>query len=98
MRAVRHGSLFDISDGEFEERNPEAVSVDDSFDRIEQEETITELLLYLETLEEIQKDRIRRYYFYGSSYTDIAIEDGVSRQAVAYSIRNGIENLKKFYF
>lgn len=98
MRAIRRNSFFDINDGEFEEHHPEAAVADDSFERIEQEETIAELLSYLETLEEIQKDRIKRYYFYGGSYTDIAIEDGVSRQAVAYSIRNGIENLKKFYF
>ena len=97
-RAIRHGSFFDINDCEFEEHNPEAAVADEGFEHIEQEETIAELLSHLETLEEIQKDRIKSYYFYGSSYTDIALKDGVSRQAVAYSIRNGIENLKKFYF
>jgi len=98
MRAIRQGSQFDINDGAFEEHNPELAFIDDGFDRIEHQETIAELLTHLETLEEIQKSRIKRFYFYGKSFTEIAREDGVSRQAVAYSIRIGIEKLRKFYF
>lgn len=98
MRAIRHGSQFDINDGVFEEHNPELALVDEGYDCIERKETIEELLKYIGTLEAFQQSRISRYYFFGKSYTDIAREDGVSRQAVAYSIRAGIENLKKFYF
>lgn len=98
MRAIRRNSWFDIDDGEFEEHHPELALFDDGFERIEQNDTISELLKNLEALEDIQKSRIKRYYFNGRSFTDIALEDGVSRQAVTDSIRAGIEKLKKFYF
>ena len=50
-------------------------------------------------LNEIQKRRLIKYYFYDKTYEEIASEEKCSRVAVKYSIDTAIKNIsKKFKF
>lgn len=58
-----------------------------------------ELRSAINELNEIQKRRIIKYYFYDKTYEEIAKEENCSKVAVKYSIDTAIENIsKKFKF
>lgn len=96
-RAKRHGSLFDINDGCFEEHHPELAVNDDIIEAIEFEEQIDQLYEYINRLDETLKRRLTKHYLEEKSMTQIALEEGVSRVAIKKSITLAIKKLKKFY-
>lgn len=49
----------------------------------------------INSLNSIQKDRIKKYYFEDKTLQEIADEEGCSPRAVKYSIDHAIENLRK---
>ena len=58
-----------------------------------------ELKKAINTLDEIQKRRIIKYYFYDKTYDEIAKEENCSKVAIKYSIDSAIKNIsKKFKF
>lgn len=58
-----------------------------------------ELKSAINELNEIQKRRIIKYYFYDKTYEEIAKEEKCSKVAVKYSIDTAIKNIsKKFKF
>ena len=58
-----------------------------------------ELRQAINTLDEIQKRRIIKYYFYDKTYDEIAKEENCSKVAIKYSIDSAIKNIsKKFNF
>lgn len=46
-------------------------------------------------LEESQQERIKKYYYKGMNYAEIAAEEGVSSQAVQQSIKRILVLLEK---
>lgn len=54
-----------------------------------------ELYSAINSLNPIQKDRIKKYYFDDKTLQEIADEEGCSPRAVKYSIDHAIENLRK---
>ena len=96
MRATRHGHAFDYSE-ETEEHHSE-IATPDTESIYLQEETYAELRAAIMTLEDTQKKRIIKYFFYGKTYKEIANEEGVSFQAVAKSIDNAVKKLRNFDF
>lgn len=54
-----------------------------------------ELKSAINELNEIQKRRIIKYYFYDKTYEKIAKEENCSKVAVKYSIDTAIENISK---
>lgn len=65
------------------------------------EETVEKQIMYeelkkaIDQLSDIQKQRIKMYYFENFSLDEIAKKQGTTHQAVSKSIRRGIEELKK---
>ena len=58
-----------------------------------------ELRQAINSLDEIQKRRIIKYYFYDKTYQEIAREENCSKVAIKYSIDSAIKNIsKKFKF
>ena len=58
-----------------------------------------ELRSAINELNEIQKRRVIKYFFYDKTYEEIAKEENCSKVAVKYSIDTAIENIsKKFKF
>lgn len=96
MRALRHGHAFDYCEGT-EEHHSE-IATPDTESIYLQEETYAELRAAIMALEDTQKKRIIKYFFYGKTYKQIAKEEGVSFQAVAKSIDNAVKKLRKFDF
>ena len=54
-----------------------------------------ELKKAINTLDEIQKRRIIKYYFYDKTYEEIAKEENCSKVAIKYSIDSAIKNISK---
>ncbi len=57
--------------------------------------TLEELRVAIEQLSEIQKRRIKKYYFLEKTEQEIALEEGTTRQAVNKSLKEARERLKK---
>ena len=53
-----------------------------------------ELYNAINSLNDIQKDRIKKYYFENKTLEEIAKEEGCSARAIKYSIDAGINNIK----
>lgn len=53
-----------------------------------------ELYYAINSLNDIQKNRIKKYYFENMTLREIASEEGCSPRAVKYSIDAGINNIK----
>lgn len=69
---------------------------------IQEEQTDHERLLSmldeaLTQVTEIQARRIRRYYFQGFNFTQIAEVEGVNKDVVCRSVHAGLKRLRKFY-
>lgn len=96
-RAKRYGTMFSTSDDDFDEHHPEFATDIDPVEIIAKQEEIDKLHQLINKLSPEQKRRIIKYFFEEKSYTEIAEEEGASRQAVTRSIKAALENLKKFY-
>ncbi|MFT8890147.1 MAG: sigma-70 family RNA polymerase sigma factor, partial [Ethanoligenens sp.] len=68
------------------------LSAEDAFER---ESTITQILNIMATLPNKQARRIYACYFLGLSKTELAKAEGVSRQSISASIRDGLRNIRK---
>lgn len=64
-------------------------------EKVEQQILYEELKKAIEQLSDIQKQRIKVYYFENLSLDEIARKQGTTHQAVSKSIHRGIEELKK---
>ncbi len=64
-------------------------------DYIIRKSTYEDLMRAINELPDLQKRRIKKYYFNDYSMVDIAEQEGCSKVAVKYSLECAIENLKK---
>ncbi len=64
-------------------------------DEVIRNSTFEELKKAIEMLPEIQKRRIKKYYFYDMTEQQIADEENATHQSVHIILQRGIENLKK---
>ena len=96
-RQQRHGHIFDITDGEFEEHHPEVVDETDLIEEIMLQDNIKKLREALFNLNDKQKCRVIKYFFYNKTFKQIAEEEGVSAQSVQESVDGAIKKLRKFF-
>ena len=84
---------FDYDDELLTAHHPELVvdSFEESFLR---NETCQKVRSALATLQDVQKERVIKYFFDGKSTHEIAQEEGVSHQAVSQSIAVALKKLK----
>lgn len=97
MRNLRYGHAFDLNDGEFEEHHPELAVEDDIVEEIALRMDMEKIRNILSSLQEVQKIRLIKYFFYEKSCREIAKEEGVNHSAVAKSIAAGIEKIRKSF-
>ena len=64
-------------------------------DKIIQKSTFEELKEAINKLPEIQKRRIKKYYFEDKNEYEIAIEENTSQQAINKSLKNALKKLEK---
>jgi len=64
-------------------------------DEIIKKTTFAELKSAIEKLPEIQKRRIKKYYFEDKTEQQIAEEENATHQSVHIILQRGLENLKK---
>lgn len=64
-------------------------------DSIIQKSTFEELKRAIDMLPEVQKRRIKKYYFDDKTLEEIAKEEKCSKVAIKYSIDNAIKNISK---
>ena len=93
-RARRYGATVSLDRVKFFSRNAEysLPSADDEFER---QEIQKELFDALSSLEASQAKRIVAHYVQNKTCREIAIEEGVNKQAVSASIGRGMRSLKK---
>lgn len=96
-RQQRHGHLFDITDGEFEEHHPEAVCEADLIEDIVLQDNIKQLREALFQLSDKQKRRVIMYFFYNMTLKQISEKENVDFSSVKESIDSAIKKLKKFF-
>lgn len=91
-RANRWGDAYTYVDGEFEVFHPEII-----YDPFEQPDWS---FLYdaIDSLPTNMKRRIHKKYFLEMSITEIALQEGVTKQAVSKSINNAIQLLRNALF
>ena len=94
MRRKLYGDVYSAEDG-IEAYHPELIE-NDLLETIVQKEEMDFIKVAINTLSELQKSRIVRYFFQEKTLQEIADEDKTSCAAVYYSIQCGIKNLKKF--
>lgn len=93
MRAVRSVEPFDYDDELLTAHHPELV--EDTFEEtFLRNETCQKVRSALTTLQDVQKERVIKYFFDGKSTHEIAQEEGVSHQAVSQSIAVALKKLK----
>ena len=93
MRGVRSIEPFDYDDELLTAHHPELV-VDNFEETFLRNETCQKVRSALATLQEVQKERVIKYFFDGKSTHEIALEEGVSHQAVSQSIAVALKKLK----
>ena len=89
-RNVTLCDAFGYEEGEFEKRHPELVE-----NPFNSDTGIQGLDEAMQMLEESQQERIKKYYYKGMNYAEIAAEEGVSSQAVQQSIKRILVLLEK---
>lgn len=97
MRQIRNGHAFDITDGCFEEHHPDIAVNEDLLESIIHNDDIKKVRKALCNLNNIQKRRVIKYYFYDMTFMQIAEEEGVSFFAVRQSIEGAIKKIKNFF-
>lgn len=70
-----------------------AASIEDDFIK---KSTFEELKSAIEMLPEVQRRRIKKYYFEDMSETEIAIEENVSQKNISKTLKTARKNLKEF--
>lgn len=93
MRAVRSIEPFDYDDELLTAHHPELV-VDFLEETFLRKETCHKVRSAVATLQDVQKERVIKYFFDGKSTHEIAQEEGVSHQAVSQSIGVALKKLK----
>lgn len=93
MRGVRSIEPFDYDDELLTAHHLELV-VDNFEETFLRNETCQKVRSALATLQEVQKERVIKYFFDGKSTHEIALEEGVSHQAVSQSIAVALKKLK----
>ena len=89
-RHIEHSELSEIT------LNNRAINKNDNL-----EESIIGLLEYeklkklINELSDIQRNRIKKYFFENKTYEEIAKEEKCSKVAIKYSIDNAIEKISK---
>ena len=64
-------------------------------EKVEKQIMYEELKKAIDQLSDIQKQRIKMYYFENLSLDEIAKKEGTTHQAISKSIHRGLEELKK---
>lgn len=90
-----HGTYYDINDLDFYEHHPEQAYENDLIDQIMLKDQIMEIFKYMEKLTDLQKSRLSKYFLEEKTFDEIAQEEGVSRQAVMFTINVAIKKLQK---
>lgn len=95
MRDVRHRSSEGYVEGETEDLilNYKNTLEEDVILKMDLEQ----LQIALQSLTEIQRERLQLYFFQGLSTREIAERQGINQNAVWKSIQMAIRNLKKFF-
>ena len=65
-------------------------------DQIIRKSSYEDLMKAINTLPEIQKRRIKKYYFEDKTLCEIAKEENTTHQAISKSLSNAVEKLKKY--
>ena len=89
-RYIEHSEIFEYS---YESRMVNKVTSLE--DEVIRKATIEELKRAIDLLPEIQKRRIRKYYFEGKTQQEIADEEMVDIRSIQYSLSCALKNLKK---
>ena len=89
-RNINLGDAFGYEDGELEKYHPELIE-----NPFNSGTDIPGLDEALELLEESQRERIKKYYYKGMNYAEIAAEEGVTSQAVQQSMKRILALLEK---
>lgn len=89
-RHIEHSEVYE------ENLNKRAVDKPMSLeDEVIRKSTFEDLMRAVNNLPEVQKRRIKKYYFDDLSMVEIAKQENCSKVAVKYSLECAIENLKK---
>lgn len=97
MRQIRNGHAFDITDGCFEQHHPDMAVDEDILESIIHNDDIKRVRKALCNLNNSQKRRVIKYYFYDKTLMQIAKEEGVSFSSVRESIEGAIKKIKKIF-
>ena len=63
--------------------------------QVENKEIIDDLKEEIQKLPDIQKNRLKKYFFDGKTYEQIAYEEGCSKRAVKFSIDIALQKIYK---
>lgn len=95
MRDLRHTTPDGYTEGETEERMmDQGISPEDEAIRRMEIETLQEAM---QSLTQIQRERLHLYFFEGMTIREIAEKQGVNRNAVWKSLQKILEHMKKFF-
>ncbi len=97
MRNLRYGHAFDVNDGAFEQHHPEFAYEPNYIEDMEFRDNVERLHKAINSLSEVQKRRIKKYFFEGKTYLQISEDEGVSLYSIRDSIKNSIEKIKKIF-
>lgn len=94
-----HKDFRTLNNSEIEENNAYNNSYKNESleDEVERRIFNDELYFAINSLNDLQKNRVKKYYFEDKTLQQIADEEGCSPRAVKYSIDHAIENLRKFF-
>ena len=89
-RHIEHSEIFENNLESRAREKPSSLE-----DEIIKKSTFDELKKAIELLPEVQKRRIKKYYFEDKTIEEIAKLERTSHQAVSETIRAGIKNIRK---
>lgn len=95
MRDLRHTTADGYTEGETEDLMTErGESLEDAVIRRMELETLQEAM---QSLTQIQKERLHLYFFHGLTFRQIAQKTGVSDKSVRESIEASLKKIKKYF-
>lgn len=86
---IEHSEIYENNLNERAKDKPLSIE-----DEIIKKSTFEELKNAIDTLPDIQKRRIKKYYFADKNVYEIAKEENTTHQAISKSINNALETLK----
>lgn len=89
-RHIEHNEIFEYTLNNRAVDKPVGIE-----EQVENKFIAEELRLAINKLPEVQKRRLKKYFFENMTMVEIAKQEGCSKVAVKHSIDDGIENLKK---